>query len=99
MLTPATLVPVVDHLEKKKLIKRQIDKFDRRRTPLILTPAGQKLMAGFKNNRPLDALANKLQSLGAKKSQDLLATLYELGAAVIGQENLRNLLKKADTCK
>ena len=99
MLAPATLVPVIDQLENKKLIKRQIDKTDRRRTPLVLTPAGQQIVASVKHNDKIDSLARKLQDLGDQKSRELLEGLHQLGAAIIGQETLEDILKKVKANK
>src|SRR5258706_1302902 len=47
MLSPATLVPVVDALERHGLAKRGRDPNDRRRAPLSLTEKGVQLIAGL----------------------------------------------------
>src|SRR5262245_58437933 len=44
-LDPATLVPVVDALERRGYIQRSKDPADRRRCPLVLTQAGADLLA------------------------------------------------------
>ena len=44
MLTPATLVPAVDALERHGLIDRGRDPNDRRRTPLLLTERALELL-------------------------------------------------------
>lgn len=93
MLAPATLVPVIDQLEAKKLIKRQIDKDDRRRTPLAITAAGKKILQVIGHNKQIDVVASKLQELGYEKSKNLFDSLYQLGAAVVGQEALDSVLK------
>jgi len=46
----AGLVPVIDTLEAKGLVDRGRDPKDRRRTPLTLTPAGERCLLGC---RPL----------------------------------------------
>jgi DNA-binding MarR family transcriptional regulator len=81
MLAPATLVPVVDGLEKKGLVLRQADKTDRRRNQLILTAKAKKLMANLSGCGRQSFLAAKLQKLGYKKSQNLIEVLRELVAS------------------
>ena len=94
MLAPATLVSVIDHLEAQKLIMRQVDKVDRRRTPLSLTAAGKKIIASAGLDKKLDTIANKLEELGPKKAQDLIDILHQLGAAIVGKEVLDDVLEK-----
>lgn len=77
-LRPATLVPVIEQLERHKLIVRTKDKKDRRRTPLALTTKGSEL---FLNLFRLDAhaqLAVALKNMGRKKSEQLTVLLEEL---------------------
>ena len=85
-LAPATLVPVIDSLEKKDLIIRRADKKDRRRNLLILTPKAKKMMAGISYCDRQSFLAAKLKKLGYQKAQLLLDILRELAA----QSDLKN---------
>lgn len=42
MVEPATLVPMIDSLERQRLIRRERDPRDRRRTPIALTELGHE---------------------------------------------------------
>ncbi|MCL4370210.1 MAG: MarR family transcriptional regulator [Chloroflexi bacterium] len=77
-LTPATLVPVVDTLERKGLVKRGRDPHDRRRTPLSLTEQGAGALAGVPLVDEDDTLVRSLESMGEEKGRRLLALLREL---------------------
>ncbi len=77
-LTPATLVPVVDALERKGLVKRGQDPRDRRRTPLSLTEQGTEALAMVPLVDEDDALVGSLDRMGEEKGLQLLALLREL---------------------
>ncbi len=87
-LTPATLVPAVDTLERQGLIERGRDPLDRRRTPLLITEQGQDLLqrVPFANND--DALAQSLAHMGAAKRTQVVELLRELVALVSHDEAL-----------
>lgn len=78
MLTPATLVPVVDTLERKGLVQRGTDPRDRRRIPLVLTDAGAQAVARVAEVSETDSLTQALIALGAEKAQHLQMLLREL---------------------
>ncbi len=71
-LNPATLVPVVDALERKGLVKRGQDPADRRRTPLSVTERGADLVSRVPLVAAHDTLVKSLQAMGEAKSQQLL---------------------------
>ena len=77
-LDPATLVPVVDALERRGYVQRGRDPNDRRRSPLTLTIAGIDLLAHVPLFDRSDALACALGSLGAEPARELLRLLREL---------------------
>lgn len=77
-LTPATLVPAVDALERHGLVERGKDPADRRRTPLVVTCAGRALLEQVPIVAKDDALVNSLASMDEQKQQHLLDTLREL---------------------
>ena len=78
MLSPATLVPVIDALERQGLATRGRDPKDRRRTPLALTEHGVSVIAGLPFIDRDDALFQSLLRMGDQKSQQLLALLREM---------------------
>jgi len=78
MLSPATLVPVVDTLERKGFLQRGVDPKDRRRVPLLLTDAGAEVVARFAVVAGLDPLTQGLNDLGHEKAQQLQTLLLEL---------------------
>jgi DNA-binding MarR family transcriptional regulator len=78
MLAPATLVPVVDTLERKGFVQRGVDPKDRRRVPLLLTDAGAEVVTRVAVVNGPDSLAQGLNGLGHVKAQQLQALLLEL---------------------
>jgi len=95
MLRPATLVPVVDALAKRHLIKRHQDEQDRRCHLLALTPAGQKILRLVSESAVNDLLAIQLEKIGGVSSRQLCARLKELGVAMIGAPEFKKLLIKS----
>lgn len=77
MLSPATLVPVVDALERQGLVKRERDLKDRRRIPLLVTEAGRLVLAKVPNVDEDDLMVKTLSQLGLDKSHTLLGLLRE----------------------
>jgi DNA-binding MarR family transcriptional regulator len=77
-LDPATLVPVIDALERHGYVRRGKDPNDRRRSPLFLTTAGADLLAGIPLFNRSDVLVCALQTLGAEPTRELLHLLREL---------------------
>ena len=77
-LDPATLVPVIDALERHGYVQRGRDPNDRRRSPLLLTSAGVALLARVPVFDRSDALACALDSLGTEAARELLRLLREL---------------------
>jgi DNA-binding MarR family transcriptional regulator len=76
-LDPSTLVPVVDILERKGLIKRDQDPHDRRRTPLRATSAGADVLAKVSQLDDKSALVKSLRLMGDEQSQQLLFLLSQ----------------------
>ena len=78
----ASSTAVIEQLEKRKLIRRERDKDDRRRINVTLTPAGRAL------ERPLNERAiavNTIARKGLGKAE--VATLFDIVERII--ENLR----------
>ncbi len=78
MLAPATLLPVIDALEKQGFVKRNADPRDRRRTPLSLTAKGKNLMSKTPFVHPNDLLVQSLAKMGEQKTQQLIGLMEEL---------------------
>jgi DNA-binding MarR family transcriptional regulator len=88
LLAPATLVPVVDALERKGFVQRGSDPKDRRRIPLMLTASGLEVMMRLPFTGEVDSLAQGLASLGREKSRHLEALLHELVNHLTGDDTL-----------
>lgn len=88
MLAPATLVPVVDRLEKKKLVMRGSDPQDRRRNPLRLTDPGRAMIAQIPQFASDDLMTRSLQAMGAEKAARLNELLKELVQNLSPEEDL-----------
>jgi DNA-binding MarR family transcriptional regulator len=93
-IDPATLVPVIDALERHGYVQRGKDPNDRRRNPLTLTQRGIELLAQvplFDHSSPL---GNALTSLGDAQARELLRLLRELikhmapDIEVVGEEGM-----------
>lgn len=80
---PATLVPVVDALENKGLVKRGQDLNDRRRTPLTITGNGTAVLDRVPLVEEDDLLVNALKELGDRKAHQLVTLLRELTSEVL----------------
>jgi DNA-binding MarR family transcriptional regulator len=78
MVTPATLVPAVDVLERHGLVERSHDPHDRRRTPLVLTEHGIDLLKRVPFIDEDDTLVNSLAGMGKQKREQLVCLLREL---------------------
>lgn len=78
LVEPASLVPIVDELERQAYVRRTIDPQDRRRTPLILTETGDHLVTTLPAMPTTTPLLNALRKMGKAKMNDLLTRLREL---------------------
>jgi DNA-binding MarR family transcriptional regulator len=87
MLTPSTLVPAVDKLERQNLVVRGKDPNDRRRTPLQLTDEARKALDSIPPAHPDDAIVQAINQLGEHKAAQLHKLLREL---------LHNLMPERD---
>jgi DNA-binding MarR family transcriptional regulator len=78
MVDPSTLVPVIDTLERKGMVKRQRDPTDRRRVPLSLTERGSAIVACVPAVDVSDPLVRSLRAMGEGDAQQLLRLVREL---------------------
>ncbi len=97
LLSPATLVPVVDTLERKGFVQRSVDPKDRRRLPLQLTEAGFEVVARVGMITEPDLLARGLAFLGQEKARQLQALLLELANQIEGEDTLLERVLAANT--
>jgi DNA-binding MarR family transcriptional regulator len=91
-LDPATLVPVIDALERHGYVQRGKDPADRRRSPLVLTEGGADLLARVPIFDRSDALVGALDSLGAESARELLRLLRELIGLITPDSDLASHL-------
>ena len=87
-LRPATLVPVVDALERKGLVRRGRDPNDRRRVPLSLTERGARMVARVPLVDDGDVLVQSLSAMGTEQSRQLLFLLRQLVRHMPGGEDI-----------
>lgn len=78
ILTPSTLVPAVDKLEREGLVVRGKDPSDRRRTPLILTDAAQRALKTIPSSHPDDLIVRAVSQMEIEHAQQLRTRLHEL---------------------
>lgn len=86
MVEPATLVPMVDSLERHGLIRRGADPRDRRRTPLELTDAGRAQLSQVPYIHEDDLIARYLRQLPADERQTFLGHLRDLVKTLHGHD-------------
>ena len=84
---PATLLPAVDTLEARGMLKRGQDPKDRRRTPLTITDQGMAVLERVPQVGENDLLLNALNGLGDQKVEQLIALLREVALQVSQDKN------------
>jgi DNA-binding MarR family transcriptional regulator len=92
MLTPASLVPVIDSLEDSGIVRREIDPADRRRTPLVLTEHGAKVLDHALRFDNAETLIQGLRKLGPEKAAQIVSLLRELVMHISGSNELLDRL-------
>lgn len=80
MISPPTLVPIVDSLEREGLVRRGQDPKDRRRTPILVTELGRHVLQTVPMVGESDSLVLAIEELGPERSQLLLDLLREVVA-------------------
>lgn len=86
MVEPATLVPMVDTLERHGLIRRGADPHDRRRTPLELTNAGREQLSQVPFLHEDDLIARYLRDLPEGERRTFLGHLRSLARTLHGHD-------------
>jgi len=92
IIAPASLVPVVDMLEKNGLIKKGNDPKDRRRNPLTTTQKGIDILLKFKDISSEDILVKNLEKLGVEKAKRLSLISEELLSLMSGNDRICKLI-------
>lgn len=94
MITPATLVPVIDTLERHGYLKREQDPHDRRRTPLSLTDEGRRIISEVHTLDFDHALYKCLDRMGQAKCDQLVVLMRELAALMSGNKDIASGIAK-----
>jgi DNA-binding MarR family transcriptional regulator len=87
MVEPATLVPMVDTLERHGYIRRGHDPRDRRRTPLELTESGRERLQRIPYVHEADPIAHYLGTLPDAEREAFLRRLRELVVVLHGHDH------------
>lgn len=82
LVEPASLVPVVDELERRTYLRRTTDPKDRRRNPLVLTENGEQMLHTLPTLPMSSPFFRTLQEMGDDKILDLLGRLRELATGM-----------------
>ncbi len=99
MLTPSSLVPIIDRLEGEGLVVRGQDPDDRRRRPLALTEDARQLLARAPEIDPNDRDCRALQAMGATKSRQLSRLLREFISRMAGDDRAAEHILSRSPCR
>lgn len=86
MVEPATLVPMVDTLERHGFVRRGVDPHDRRRTPLELTDSGRERLDQAPFIHEDDPIARYLRELPEDERANFLHHLRGLTRTLHGHD-------------
>ena len=78
IISPASLVPIIETLVEKGYIKKENDSKDRRKSTLHVTPKAKSLLKRYPLITEDDVLLKSLKKIGEKKSRELVTILEEL---------------------
>lgn len=96
---PATLLPAVDALETKGMLRRGHDPKDRRRLPLTITGQGMAVLTRVPQVGENDLLLHALKQLGDHKVEQLISLLREVSLQVAPDKNKISLKDPLETQK
>jgi DNA-binding MarR family transcriptional regulator len=91
MISPPTLIPIVDSLEKNGYLKRGINPKDRRKNPLILTEKSRKLSSRMLKLTGEDSLIKTISKLGKTRAGLLVKLLEELVESMSSRKKLDDI--------
>lgn len=95
MVEPATLVPVIDTLERHEFIRRERDPHDRRRTPLELTQVGIERLSHIPFIHEDDVIVKHLRELADDERRSFLEHLRRLVIAIHGNDQAVSRINEA----
>lgn len=73
-ITPPSVTVIIEFLNKKGLLKREVDKSDQRIIRIIITPKALKIFNTFKNKK-LEIFKKILSSLNNKEKEEFIRIL------------------------
>jgi DNA-binding MarR family transcriptional regulator len=92
---PSTLVPTVDGLERRELVRRERDPNDRRRFPISLTETGAAFVADLPHITAGDPILLAAETLGPADTEQLLQLICRMIHAIPdGETQLKNALPR-----
>ncbi len=78
LVSPPSLVPVVDFLENKKMVIRRSDPKDRRKIPIEITSKGSALVKRIREGLDSSPVSKSLRKMGERKVKIITKLLKEL---------------------
>ncbi len=99
MLTPSSLVPIIDRLESDGLVIRGKDPDDRRRRPLTLTAEARQLLARAPEIDPNDRDCRALRAMGATKGRQLSRLLHEFVSRMAEDDRVAEHVLSRSPCR
>jgi DNA-binding MarR family transcriptional regulator len=95
MVEPATLVPVIDTLERQSIIRRGQDPHDRRRTPIELTEQGVAQLGAIPFEHEDDVIVRYLRQLSDEERRAFVHQLRELVTMIHGHDTAVSRITQA----
>jgi DNA-binding MarR family transcriptional regulator len=95
MVEPATLVPVIDTLERHGIIRRGQDPHDRRRTPIELTEQGLEQLQAIPFEHEDDVIVRYLRQLPEEERRAFVHQLRELVTMIHGHDTAVSRITQA----
>lgn len=92
---PATLVPVIDKLERDGFVRRYTDPDDRRRTPITLTDLGRDILRQVPMIDPDSVYMQAVAALAPEQRQTLLKLLSEVCRRMGGEQHVERMAQTA----
>lgn len=91
ILKSATLVPVIDSLEKKGLVKKTQDQKDRRCFTIAITPKGIEILKKVSLASHDELMIDMMEKIGKEDSERFLLILRKVIVALGGEHEIKNI--------